>query len=165
MYLRHLYPVPRFFSEDESRRFVFGSRVSAVVSGMSPEGVRRTKELWRRFCCDASELQVTPGGEGCRLTVGAADCRLAEGDRYSLHAGGEGVCVAAADPSALMDGVKTLVQLICPSALAEGRESFYISAADVHDAPAVAFRAIHFCVFPDSRLCTVNAKMDLSHIW
>ena len=41
MYLRHLYPTPKSFAEDESERFVFGAHVSAVVSGMTPEGAIR----------------------------------------------------------------------------------------------------------------------------
>ncbi|MBO4884458.1 MAG: family 20 glycosylhydrolase, partial [Clostridia bacterium] len=162
MYLRHLYPTPKSFAEDESERFVFGAHVSAVVSGMTPEGVGRTKSLWRRFCCDACELRVAPGGAGCRLSIGRADCRLAPGDRYALRVGAEGVCVAAADSSALLDGVKTLVQLICPLELAEGREAFYIAAAEVHDAPAIAFRAIHLCVFPDSKLWTIEKAIHLA---
>ena len=32
MYLRHLYPAPKSFSENESERFAFGSRVAAPIT-------------------------------------------------------------------------------------------------------------------------------------
>ena len=60
MYLQHLYPAPKSFAEDESRRFVFGVQVSARANGLSPDLADRVKTLWRRFSCDASELTLLP---------------------------------------------------------------------------------------------------------
>ena len=161
MYLRNLYPVPKSFREDESERFAFGSRVTARISGLSPEYTLRAKYLWRRFSCDASELDLVPGGDGFKLVIGSADCRLETGDSYALKAGRTGICVSAKDAASLLDGIKTLVQLICPAELREGREAFYISAAEIHDAPAIAFRAIHLCVFPDTSLYSIEKAIHL----
>lgn len=163
MYLNHLYPAPKSFAENENERFVFGSRVTARVSGLNPEEAARAKILWNRFSCTASELELVPGGEGFSLVIGdGADCSLAPGDRYALTVTPSGVTVKGVDGTALLDGIKTLVQLICPDVLEKGSESLYISAAEVHDSPAIPFRAVHFCVFPDSSLYNLEKAVHLA---
>ena len=162
MYLRHLYPAPKSFREDESVQFRFGARAAARVSGLSPDSAQRVKTLWRQFSCGASELDLIPGGDGFRFTVGEASAVLRGGDSYAIQAGASGAAVTAADGFSLMNGVETLVQMICPDDLTEGRESFYISAAEVHDAPAIPFRAVHFCVFPDSGLYNLEKAICLA---
>lgn len=162
MYLSNLYPTPNVCIETESLRFPFGASVTAKVSGLDAPAAQRAKTLWYRFSCDASELRLTEGGEGFRLTIGQASCELSEGDHYAIHADPAGVCVVGRDSAGLLDGIKTLVQLICPVDLAEGRESFYITAADIHDAPAMGMRAIHICVFLGTKLYTLEQAIHLA---
>ncbi|MCR4578532.1 MAG: family 20 glycosylhydrolase [Clostridiales bacterium] len=162
MYLRNLYPVPKSFSEDGSERFPFGSRVTARTGSLPPEYAARAKYLWRRFSCDASELELVTASDGFKLLIGSADCRLQQGDSYAIKACKTGVCVAAKDAVSLLDGIKTLVQLICPIDLTEGSEAFYVSAAEIHDAPAIAFRAIHLCIFPDTSLFNIEKAIHLA---
>ena len=164
MYLPHLYPAPKQFSENESERFVFGPRVTARVSGLTPEEAARVKILWNRFSCTASalELESLPG-EGFSFAIGSASApTLGSGDRYALTVSSAGVSLTGADGAGLLDGIKTLVQLICPDTLEEGKESFYIAAAEVRDAPAIPFRAVHFCVFPESSLYNLEKAVHLA---
>ena len=156
MYLRHLFPTPKSFTENESIRYTFGSTVTARVSGLTPSQVERVQTLWYRFSCDACKLHVVPTEDGCQFVIGEAACDLTDADRYAIHVDAAGVCVRAHEAAGLLDGIKTLVQLICPEELAEGKEAFYISAADVHDAPAVSFRAVHLCIFPGSTLSSLE---------
>ena len=162
MYLRHLYPAPKSFREDESVRFCFGAHVTARVSGLSPASAERVRALWHRFCCDASDLACIPGGEGFCFTVGETCTALSDGDRYAICADASGVAVTAADEASLLYGIETLVQLICPDDLTEGWEAFYISSAEVHDAPATPFRAVHFCLFPDTKLYNIEKAINLA---
>ena len=162
MYLRHLYPNVRSFTEDESVRYRFGAEVSARIGGLECERLNAVRTLWRRFSCDASELNLAEGAEGYRLILGEADISLNAGDTYAIRACESGVCVVGADGNGLLDGIKTLVQLICPEELSIGREELYISSCEIHDAPAIPFRAIHICVFPDSRLYTIEKAIRLA---
>lgn len=164
MYLRHLYPSPKMFTEDENSRFTFGTSVTASVSGLNTACVGRMQKLWNRFSCDASVLTVVsaPASDGYSLTIGQAEGETADGDDYALYVSPSGIRIAAKDATSLMNGFSTLVQLICPIELSAGNESFYISAAEVHDAPAIAFRAVHLCIFPDSRLDTIEKAIHLS---
>ena len=165
MYLRNLYPAPKQCREDESRRFVFGDSVTARVSGLTREKAERAAALWNRFSCTASKLTLLPepDADGFRLTIGTVpSCECREGYRYSLQVQETGIAVVGADEAGLMDGIKTLVQLICPDVLEKGQESLYISAAEIHDAPAIGFRAVHFCVFPDSSLYNLEKAIHLA---
>ena len=58
MYLSNIYPSPKSLLEDKSVRFCFGARVTARISGLTPDCAERAKYLWRRFSCDASELDL-----------------------------------------------------------------------------------------------------------
>ena len=162
MYLPELYPRPKSFIENGSERFVFGAHVKARAGGLPAACAERAAILWRSFSCGASELEIVPGGEGFRFEIGEAACSPGTGDRYALRVAAGGVSVVGTDASALMDGIATLVQLICPDCLTEGEELFHIHAAEAHDAPAIPFRAVHFCVFPDTELHNIEKAVHLA---
>ena len=162
MYLSNLYPTPNHFVENEAQRFTFGGAVTATISGLDVLTAQRVKTLWYRFSCDACELNLVEGGEGFRFTIGNADGSLDTGDEYAIHADPAGVCVVSKDEAGLLNGIKTLVQLICPVELDYGKESFYISAADIHDAPTIGMRAIHVCIFIGTQLYTIEQAIHLA---
>ena len=162
MYQKNLYPTPKSVIENGSERFVFGASVQASVSGLQSDCVKRIKYLWNRFSCTASELNVTPATDGFRFVIGDASAELADGDSYAIQAGQSGVCVVGRDSASLMDGIKTLMQLICPDVLTEGQESLYITAAVIHDSPALPFRAIHICLFGGTKLWEIEKAIHLA---
>ena len=162
MYLSNLYPTPKTFIENETERFTFGGTVTATVSGLDVLSAERVQTLWYRFSCDACELSLLEGSEGFRFTLGRADCSLDTYDEYAIHADHAGVCVVGKDSKGLLNGIKTLVQLICPIDLTEGKESFYVSATDIHDAPAIGMRAIHICIFPGTKLYTIEQAIHVA---
>lgn len=162
MYLNNLFPTPKSFSENDAQRFTFGASVTAAVSGLSVSEADRVRYLWRRFSCEACRLTLTEGTEPFTFTVGNTSCSLQAEDSYALRVDASGICVVGRDGAALFDGIKTLVQLIYPIELAEGRESFYMSAAEIHDAPEVGFRAIHICVFPSTPLYQLEQAIHLA---
>lgn len=163
MYLKNLFPNPVSCTENEAEKFVFGAQVDARVSGLSAQCIERIKTLWHRFSCTASQLSVVAENSPCcRLIIGRTDCILNSGDNYAIHADSAGVCVVGKDASSLMNGIMTLMQMICPDVLSEGQESLYISSADIHDAPAMGFRAIHLCIFPGSTLSKIEKAIHLA---
>ncbi len=162
MYLRHLYPAPKSFREDETERFVFGAKAIACVSGLSPACAERVGTLWRQFSCGASALELVHEGDGFRFTIGKAETALREGDAYALRVDPASVSVVGSDALSLMHGIETLVQLICPEDLTEGGEAFAISSAEAHDSPAIPFRAVHLCVFPDTKLYNIKKAIHLA---
>jgi len=162
MYLSNLYPTPKSLTENENERFCFGASVTSVISGLDAVQTEGMKKLWYRFSCDASVLEAKSVNNGYSFVIGNADCKLGEKDAYAIHADASGVCVKAGSAEGLLDGIKTLVQLICPIELSEGRESFYISAADIHDSPEIGFRAIHFCAFIGTKFYSLMQAISLA---
>lgn len=162
MYLRHLIPSPRSFVEDESIKFYFTNKVTAEISGLDSLITERVKYLWKRFSCDASELDVVEAKNGYSFKIGNTDCELCENDKYAIKADENGICLKAVDKFYLMNGFTTLVQLICPEELSRGNEKLYISAADVHDSPSVGFRAVHICIFPESKFETIAKAINVA---
>lgn len=162
MYLRSLMPPPLRFREDEERKFHFASAVTAQISGIPIEICKQMRFLWRRFCCDASEVTFVPVSDGCLFRIGEVDCELFDDDRYAIRVTETGICMRATDAQSLMHGFTTLMQLICPVELEWGKESFYISAAEVHDKPALDFRGIHLCVFPETTLADLEKAIRLA---
>ena len=162
MYLQRIVPATRSFREDDVTRFTFGSSLTARVSGLPPLMAERAAYLWNRFSCGASALSMTDGGEGFSLTIGSTDCALGNGDAYALKADENGICLRAKDEKSLMNGFTTLVQLICPEDLSEGEEKLYILSAEVHDSPAIPFRAVHICVFPESTVDGIAKAISLA---
>ena len=165
MYLSNLFPTPKIVSESDDRRFNFGGAVTAAVNGLHTSGAERVRYLWRRFSCDACELTLNQGACAQNtfvFSVGATTADLQAGDSYALRVDEGGICVVGKDAAGLLDGIKTLVQLICPVELAEGREAFYMSASEIHDAPEMGFRAIHVCVFPSTPLYQLEQILHLA---
>ncbi|MBR5721598.1 MAG: hypothetical protein IKX78_03835, partial [Clostridia bacterium] len=162
MYLTHLYPKPLAFEENEKERFVFGSQLTAKAGGLSSSTAQQVKNLWQSFSCGACELELTDSTDKYSFSVGKAVCNLQTDDYYALRVSSDGITVKGRDEKSLFDGITTLVQLICPDNLSAGSESFYVSSAEIHDSPAIPFRAVHFCVFPDTKLYNIEKAIHLA---
>lgn len=166
MYLRRLYPTPRFFAEDEEIRFSFGCQLTMNVNFDLPEDVKaRICTLWHNFSFTASELEwncVKDDSGAFMAIVGKPKPAVLEGsDSYAIHVDADGISVALRDEKAAVVAFSTLVQLICPAKLEEGCESLYISAADIHDKEQLSVRAVHLCVFPETNYLNLQKMIHL----
>ncbi len=166
MYLTNLYPRPESILETPDVRYTFGSRVTAYLTAddISADVLGRMKTLWNNFAKTASELEicVLPAERGCSLRIGNVPEIGEIPEHYEITSDERGVLLTAADVKALMDGFTTLVQLICPVNLDEGREEFYITGAKITDKPSLGFRSVHFCIFPDSALSTIEKAIHMA---
>ena len=168
MYLTNLYPKPESFRETENIRYTFGSRVTAdlaVAGNSEPSLLERMKTLWYNFSKTASVLELRIGASldgSFRLRIGEPAENGSVPEHYEIHSDERGVLLSAANEKALMDGFTTLVQLICPVNLDEGREEFYITGTDITDKPSLKFRSVHFCIFPDSALSTIEKAIHMA---
>lgn len=169
MNLQHLYPTPSAFSENENVVFRFGAQATLFLNrSLDPACVERMGTLWNRFCCTASKLDVRVAAcsdEPPCLRLGAPSVvplRPAASDEYTLRIDETGAAVAANTEDGLFHGFLTLVQMIEPECLSEGHERFLLHAAEVRDAPAVGMRAVHLCVFPESKPSLLERAIHLA---
>ncbi len=171
MYLTNLYPRPYSICETPDVRYTFGSRVTAyltIPANTAPNlssMIGRMKYLWNCFAKTASTLDVrllSSHDRSCRLCIGEPPALETMPVHYEIVADERGVMLSAADAKALMDSFTTLVQLICPVNLAEGSEEFYITGTHITDKPSLNFRSVHFCIFPDSALSTIEKAIHMA---
>jgi hypothetical protein len=170
MYLTRLYPSPKKVIDKDNERFLFGSLVRGKLilpKELPPDTIDTLKCLWHRFAFTASEIAFDTcsiGSENiCKLVIGIeTDININKEDEYAIKADRSGVILKAWEANGFINGFKTLIQLICPINLTEGEESLYIESTEIHDSPSLAFRGIHLCIFPDSKLSTIEKAIRLA---
>ncbi|NLZ35986.1 MAG: family 20 glycosylhydrolase [Clostridiales bacterium] len=170
MYLTRLYPSPKTKSETSSGSFSFGSSVRGrlvLPKELPYEVIDSLKYLWHRFSFTASNIEFDicnlSSENVYKLVIGnGADISLKKEEEYAIKSDSSGVTLAAWEKKGFINGFKTLIQLICPNNLAEGEESLYIESVEIHDSPSLNFRGIHLCVFPDSKLSTIEKAIRLA---
>ena len=163
MYLTQLYPTPKTFEKREGEPFRFGAVCGLVLpKNTSPEMVENIGKLWHRFTFTASELKITESGSGFYAIFhtggdsGALPNAIQPGSYYRIRVDQRGAVVGAVSEKALADGISMLMQLIVPLDLSEGREAFIIPASELSGEPSLKVRMLHLCVFPESRLETLE---------
>ncbi len=172
MYLQNCYPTPKTLIENNDCGYTFGANVTLMLTAPVAETIgRRMRALWHRFTCTAGTLELAvpyvlrPETDGM-LTASIGDeppaPNLSAGDRYAILSDKGGVTLCAENEKALMEGFSTLVQMIVPRNLAEGTELFFLAATEIHDAPAMAFRSVHLCIFPDSAYSTIEKAIHMA---
>ncbi len=164
MYLSQVYPRPASFVEKDCGPYVFGSAVTMKLgTPVSPEAAEGVRFLWNRFSFTVSSLTVEQGGgSGWTAVVGSPDFKAPETDHYAISSNESGAIVSAVSEAALVDGLKTLVQLITPVSLGAGAEKLYLCPVEIADRPTLKFRGIHLCLFPESDVSTIEKAVELA---
>ena len=172
MYLKNCYPTPRFLRENEECGYRFSACETLMLSAPVSEAIgRRMRALWHRFTCTAGTLELAvpyvlrpTADEALTASIGECPPQITRemGERYAIRANAGGVTLCAENEKALMEGFSTLVQMIVPENLGEGTETFFIAETEISDAPAVGFRSVHLCIFPDSALSTIEKAIHMA---
>lgn len=172
MYLQNCYPTPKTLLENNDCGWHFGAFETLMLSSpVSEEIGQRMRALWHRFTCTAGTLELTVPyvlrpEKGGALTASLGEnppkISLGAGDRYAIRADEGGVTVCADGEKALIEGFSTLVQMIVPENLGAGTESFFLAETEIHDAPAIRFRSVHLCIFPDSAYSTLEKAIHMA---
>ena len=81
-------------------------------------------DLWYRFACTAAKLTITEdaGVPAHAAVIGDGCGTLNAEDDYAISVTAGGLCVQGADDLGLLRGCYTLLQMICPVCLEEGKE-------------------------------------------
>lgn len=159
MYLQQLYP-PAESMNTGAGSYTFGSELHMAVSGdIAPETLAHLQALFSQFTCTAGTLYWTqiPGKEAVSaFTMENAHtlpaCEVKEDVSYSITVNESGIRICAQNAAAFIHAFSTFLQLIIPENLEPGKERFSIPSTQIHDKPALGYRMIHLCVFPETTL-------------
>ncbi|MDZ4199804.1 MAG: family 20 glycosylhydrolase [Kiritimatiellia bacterium] len=150
----HPYPHEVLWGED---RLAIGREAQIRLS---PEQAASTgpwmAELWTKFTLGQSRLRIVEEvGREWTFSLSASAVEgvgLQPEDRYALRVDALGVTASARDAISLRQAWLTLLQMLQPHERATDTELYSIPHAVIHDHPALAFRGLHVCVFPETPL-------------
>nr|MBQ4319804.1 family 20 glycosylhydrolase [Clostridia bacterium] len=163
MYLSRIFPTPKHFVESDSAPFLFGSTVKMTAPSALERGeAENIKKLWNSFSFTASQLDIDLSLSEWTAVIGKAPCDDREVEYYTIKSNENGVLLRAVDRKSFIDGMSTLVQLIMPLDLGYGSEQLKIMPTEISDKPTIGFRAIHLCIFPETKVYTIEKAVKLA---
>ena len=146
--------------------FVFSGNVTAIAHPCLNKPV--FCELWKNFTFQASTLTISESDEYI-FSVGNVEKLALDGNEYSIHIQPSGVCVYAADEKNLIRGFMTLLDRL-QAIDQDGGIAIATDCCEIRDRAEVAFRAVHFCIFPETELWELHrfirfcAALKYTHI-
>ncbi len=157
----HIYPYP-YRMEFLNESFQFG--VSVVARVRSGTDCSVMVSLWKNFTFGIGNLEIveSPEVEEHQLLIGTGTCKTdMSGYEYLLETNSKGAAIKAASHKGMLHGFMSLLQLIFPVSLEEGKESFGIRGCKVFDKPRLEFRGVHLCLFPETELRFIRKVIRL----
>lgn len=132
-----------------SGSFIFGDKVTAKAHPSLSKDI--FAELWNGYCFRSSHLAVETA-ESLSFSVGSSTPADHNGFDFALRVTTDGISITSDTREGLARGFLTLIERIEPVELAEGRVSLKVDCCDICDAPDVAVRMVHLCIFPETDL-------------
>ena len=150
--------------------FSFGAEVRCQTgAALGAHTEQLMEELWYNFSMNGSSLRVreTDVLGPFQMVVTAGEelpemPELAAGEEYAISVTEHGAAVSAKDQSGMLHGFFTLLQLIRAQDLRPGQEALSIPGVSILDHPAVGFRCLHLCVFPETTLPFLHKVVRLA---
>ncbi len=155
----HIYPRPKRIRE-ELREYTFSKKMVLTIGkeDIFPEGIKFFRELYKNFTCGVGKLTVclTNSVGVAYLSTERCETNIEKTDaEYSIKVTCNGAILNYQDKRALAHAFSTLLSLI------EARGSannlfFTLPICEIEDKPTVAWRGIHFCIFPETRYTMIR---------
>ena len=96
-----------------------------------------------------------------QITVTQATETIAA-DGYKIVAEGNAMTISASDRGGVLNALKTLRQLAEPNHDTETVQRYTVPALEISDAPALAFRGLHLCWFPETDPARIEQAIRLA---
>ena len=109
---------------------------------------RVIEELLRNYTYGRDWNVMYNSKDNC-ITIGTYTKAERADSEYVLNVTDEGIYIEGCDYSALIRGFMTLLEKIKYSA---ADDSFYVENCCIAESPLVAFRCVHLCIFPETKL-------------
>ena len=149
----------RLIPPPQSARFLDGAEFRLrdgcrfVLRVAELEGVRKTaEELCRQYWNVAAAVAVEA----------AEDRTTRQIDAYTLTVDSKAVTVAARGETGVRNAFKTLRQLAEVERGTARVTGHFIVPCEIDDAPALEFRGIHLCIFPETPLRDIEKQLRLA---
>lgn len=121
--------------------------------------------LWNKFTHGQSKLHVIGDAETLCFTISdalAPAINIASDESYVLHVDQNGVNAVANDVQGFRYAWLTLMQMLQLHDISRENTVFAIPHAVIHDQPAMPFRGLHLCVFPETTMSFLTMVVHLA---
>ncbi len=132
--------------ERENAFVIVGDAVAAAHPCLD-KGI--LKEFWHGFSCQGSTLGVLPVKDPVFCIGEASAPELRDAD-YAFHVEKTGLFLTAKDEVSLVRGYMAILDRMEPYRTEEGKSALAFPCETVREAPPVALRFAHLCVFPET---------------
>ena len=105
-------------------------------------------ELLSNYTC-GGKWNVVKGESETEITIGEFEKAEVEDAEFVLHITQSGVYIKGNDSACVMRGFVTFLDSI---KYCEKRDVFYVECGTIYGRPDIAFRSVHLCVFPETKL-------------
>ncbi|MDP3069969.1 MAG: glycoside hydrolase family 20 zincin-like fold domain-containing protein [Opitutaceae bacterium] len=151
--------------------FSLGRRVTLTVgSDVNPDVIEMMKETWRQFTLGAVTLEVTRDvrQSGSQFALAPANQSFNEPPKrepkatYALSVDASGAAATATDATGVRHAWFTLLQLLQAENSVNGGLGFTLAHVEIQDWPALQFRGLHLCVFPETTPLMIEKAIRLA---
>ncbi|MEG0766270.1 MAG: family 20 glycosylhydrolase [Clostridia bacterium] len=163
-----IFPTPEQMIQSEGA-YHFGAGVMGRIhpTSLCPEQQTLLVSLFHQFACTASTLSLLTDAALPDFTAVLGSCAIPELPQtadYTVHVTTQGVALRGRNVSGLLHAFYSLLQCIRPETLTDDTTDLAIPCLQIVDRPALAFRGIHLCVFPETRLLQLEKAIRLAGI-
>ena len=146
-----LIPVPKKVKFKDGPVYQLRKGCSVVLC--APAAVRKTAAALFK-----SYWQIVPGITGKE----SAAAKKLSSEAYRIKVTGSELEITAATAAGLMNAMKTLRQLAEADRRTEKLTGYFLVQCEISDEPAMEFRGIHLCVFPETPLWDIEKQIRLA---
>ena len=123
--------------------------INGKITAFSDENIDKKlyADLWKEFSFHGSAIKIVKGESLCFSCGKAANVALSDGDEFAFYVTDDGFAVKGADSNRLRRGINALMARI-----ERNGNGTTIPNGEVRGRFTSDFRAVHFCVFPETTL-------------
>lgn len=148
-----LIPVPQELEFKEGNEYILKNNCRVTVTICDYSDVEKTVTEWFKLFWG-----ITPD-----LTVKGR--LLAKSDAlesYTIDVSEEELCIDASGLTGVMNALKTLRQLAEAERGVARTEKYFLVPCSIKDFPAMAFRGVHLCIFPETPLWDIERQIRVA---
>ena len=152
----HCFPKP-FYVKEYGKEFFFGKNMVLTIADKFSDKTQLTlfRELFRNFTAGKGRLKIHTVPSNIAVAIlspreeGLTEADCGEYD-YKLLIEKDRAVLAFSDNNSLAHAFSTMLSLIEARCTRKNEEQFTLPVSDIFDKPRMAFRAVHYCVFPET---------------
>lgn len=162
---RCLHPYPNQIAWGSGVQSLRRQVTLAVGRDADAGAVALMKDTWQRFTLGSVKLKLARAAEldaGGFSLAGGRPPPLLPNATYALTVDAAGIAARGKDAAGLRHAWFTLLQLLEPAETAAGGLEFTLPQAAIQDWPALPFRGLHLCVFPETAPAMLEKAIRLA---